>query len=103
MEEYSQNKLKNQNGKKNPINQKKTKNKNQIHNSNFKNKSTSNFDLHLNINTNNYLDNNNKKNSLLNKDYFDQLAGKPDSIDTLTQKLIYKNKEIIIDYFKKRL
>ena len=96
MEEYSQNKLKNQNGKKNPINQKKTKNKNQIHNSNFKNKSTSNFDLHLNINTNNYLDNNNKKNSLLNKDYFDQLAGKPDSIDTLTQKLIYKNKEIKI-------
>ena len=95
MEEYSQNKLKNQNGKKNPINQKKAKNKNQIHNSNFKNKSTSNFDLHLNINTNNYLDNN-KKNSLLNKDYFDQLAGKPDSIDTLTQKLIYKNKEIKI-------
>ena len=29
MEEYSQNKLKNQNGKKNPINKKKTKNKNQ--------------------------------------------------------------------------
>ena len=62
---------------------------------NFKNKSATNFDLHLNFNSGNNLENNTntiKKTSLLNKDYLEQLAGKPDSIDTLTQKLIYKNK-----------
>ena len=100
MEEYSLNKLKKQNGFKNILTSKSSKIKNQKHNSNlknFKNKSESNFDLHLNFNTGNNLENNgiiNKKQYLLNKDCLDQLAGKPDSVDILTQKLIYKNKEI---------
>ena len=102
MEEYSKNKLKKQSGYnnnqiQNAIN---SKNKFKLNNdTNFKNKSATNFDLHLNFNSGNILENNTntiKKSSLLNKDYLDQLAGKPDSIDTLTQKLIYKNKEIKI-------
>ena len=105
MEEYSENKLKKQpgyntnNNNNQQPNLKNSKNKIQLHNNNFKNKSASNFDLHLNFNSGNNLENNSntiKKSSLLNKDFLDQLAGKPDSIDTLTQKLIYKNKEIKI-------
>ena len=95
MEEYSLNKLKKQNGSKNFINPKNTKANTQLHNTNYKNKSTSNLDLRLHFNTGNNLENN-KQNSLLHKDYLDQLAVKPDSIDVLTQKLIYKNKEIKI-------
>ena len=102
MEEYSKNKLKKQSGYnnnqiQNAIN---SKNKFKLNNdNNIKNKSATNFDLHLNFNSGNNLENNTntiKKSSLLNKDYLDQLAGKPDSIDSLTQKLIYKNKEIKI-------
>ena len=99
MEEYSKNKLKKDNVYKNPSKNNNSKNKAQMHNNYYKNKSASNFDLHLNFNSGNNLENNintNKKASILNKDYLDQLAGKPDSIDTLTQKLIYKNKEIKI-------
>ena len=102
MEEYSKNKLKKQSGNNNNQiqNVKKSKNKFKLNfDNNFKNKSATNFDLHLNFNSGNNLENNTntiKKTSLLNKDYLDQLAGKPDSIDTLTQKLIYKNKEIKI-------
>ena len=102
MEEYSKNKLKKQSGNiNNQIqNVKNSKNKFKLnYDNNFKNKSATNFDLHLNFNSGNNLENNTntiKKSSLLNKDYLDQLAGKPDSIDTLTQKLIYKNKEIKI-------
>ena len=101
MEEYSKNKLKKQSGYNNNqlLNLKNSTNKSKFNDNNFKNKSTSNFDLHLNFNSGNNLENNSntiKKSSLLNKDYLDQLAGKPDSIDTLTQKLIYKNKEIKI-------
>ena len=99
MEEYSKNKLKKDNVYKNPSIINNSKNKGQMHNNNFKNKSASNFDLHLNFNSGNNLENNintNKKSSILNKDYLDQLAGRPDSIDSLTQKLIYKNKEIKI-------
>ena len=105
MEEYSKNKLKKQpgyntnNNNNQQPNLKNSKNKIQLHNNNFKNKSASNFDLHLNFNSGNNLENNSntiKKSSLLNKDFLDQLAGKPDSIDTLIQKLIYKNKEIKI-------
>ena len=102
MEEYSKNKLKKQSGNNNNQiqNVKKSKNKFKLnYDNNFKNKSATNFDLHLNFNSGNNLENNTntiKKSSLLNKDYLDQLAGKPDSIDTLTQKLIYKNKEIKI-------
>ena len=102
MEEYSKNKLKKQSGNNNNQiqNVKKSKNKFKLnYDNNFKNKSATNFDLHLNFNSGNNLENNTntiKKTSLLNKDYLDQLAGKPDSIDTLTQKLIYKNKEIKI-------
>ena len=101
MEEYSKNKLKKQSGYNNNqlLNLKNSMNKSKFNDNNFKNKSTSNFDLHLNFNSGNNLENNSntiKKSSLLNKDYLDQLAGKPDSIDTLTQKLIYKNKEIKI-------
>ena len=102
MEEYSKNKLKKQSGNiNNQIqNVKNSKNKFKLnYDNNFKNKSATNFDLHLNFNSGNNLENNTntiKKTSLLNKDYLDQLAGKPDSIDTLTQKLIYKNKEIKI-------
>ena len=101
MEEYSKNKLKKQSGYNNNqlLNLKNSTNKSKLNDNNFKNKSTSNFDLHLNFNSGNNLENNSntiKKSSLLNKDYLDQLAGKPDSIDTLTQKLIYKNKEIKI-------
>ena len=101
MEEYSKNKLKKQSGYSNNqlLNLKNSTNKSKFNDNNFKNKSTSNFDLHLNFNSGNNLENNSntiKKSSLLNKDYLDQLAGKPDSIDTLTQKLIYKNKEIKI-------
>jgi hypothetical protein len=105
MEEYSKNKLKKQpgyntnNNNNQQPNLKNSKNKIQLHNNNFKNKSASNFELHLNFNSGNNLENNSntiKKSSLLNKDFLDQLAGKPDSIDTLTQKLIYKNKEIKI-------
>ena len=101
MEEYSKNKLKKQPGYNNNqlLNLKNSTNKSKFNDNNFKNKSTSNFDLHLNFNSGNNLENNSntiKKSSLLNKDYLDQLAGKPDSIDTLTQKLIYKNKEIKI-------
>ena len=104
MEEYSKNKLKKQpgyntNNNNQQPNLKNSKNKIQLHNNNFKNKSASNFDLHLNFNSGNNLENNSntiKKSSLLNKDFLDQLAGKPDSIDTLTQKIIYKNKEIKI-------
>ena len=102
MEEYSKNKLKKQSGNNNNQiqNVKKSKNKFKLnYDNNFKNKSATNFDLHLNFNSGNNLENNTntiKKTSVLNKDYLDQLAGKPDSIDTLTQKLIYKNKEIKI-------
>ena len=102
MEEYSKNKLKKQSGNNNNQiqNVKKSKNKFKLNfDNNFKNKSATNFDLHLNFNSGNNLENNTntiKKSSLLNRDYLDQLAGKPDSIDTLTQKLIYKNKEIKI-------
>ena len=101
MEEYSKNKLKKQSGYNNNqlLNLKNSTNKSKLNDNNFKNKSTSNFDLHLNFNSGNNLENNSntiKKSSLLNKDYLEQLAGKPDSIDTLTQKLIYKNKEIKI-------
>ena len=102
MEEYSKNKLKKQSGYNNNQiqNANNSKNKFKLNNdTNFKNKSATNFDLHLNFNSGNNLENNTntiKKSSLLNKDYLDQLAGKPDSIDTLTQKLIYKNKEIKI-------
>ena len=102
MEEYSKNKLKKQSGNNNNQiqNVKNLKNKFKLnYDNNFKNKSATNFDLHLNFNSGNNLENNTntiKKSSLLNKDYLDQLAGKPDSIDTLTQKLIYKNKEIKI-------
>ena len=97
MEEYSMNKLKKKSGNKNIIPPKNTKINTQLHNTNFKNKSASNFDLYLNFNTGNNLENNinsNKYNSLLHKDRLDQLAVKPDSVDVLTQKLIYKNKEI---------
>ena len=102
MEEYSKNKLKKQSGNNNNQiqNVKNSKNKFKLnYDNNFKNKSATNFDLHLNFNSGNNLENNTntiKKSSLLNKDYLEQLAGKPDSIDTLTQKLIYKNKEIKI-------
>ena len=102
MEEYSKNKLKKQSGNNNNQiqNVKNSKNKFKLnYDNNFKNKSATNFDLHLNFNPGNNLENNTntiKKSSLLNKDYLEQLAGKPDSIDTLTQKLIYKNKEIKI-------
>ena len=102
MEEYSKNKLKKQSGNNNNQiqNVKNLKNKFKLnYDNNFKNKSATNFDLHLNFNSGNNLENNTntiKKSSLLNKDYLEQLAGKPDSIDTLTQKLIYKNKEIKI-------
>ena len=102
MEEYSKNKLKKQSGNNNNQiqNVKNSKNKFKLnYDNNFKNKSATNFDLHLNFNSGNNLENNTntiKKTSYLNKDYLDQLAGKPDSIDTLTQKLIYKNKEIKI-------
>ena len=100
MEEYSLNKLKKQNRYNNILNTKISKNNIQIHhNTNFKNKSSSNFDLHLNFNSGNNLENNsntNKRPLILNKDRLDQLAGKPDSIDVLTQKLIYKNREIKI-------
>ena len=102
MEEYSKNKLKKQSGNNNNQiqNVKNSKNKFKLnYDNNFKNKSATNLDLHLNFNSGNNLENNTntiKKTSLLNKDYLDQLAGKPDSIDTLTQKLIYKNKEIKI-------
>ena len=100
MEEDSLNKLKKQNRYNNILNTKISKNNIQIHhNTNFKNKSSSNFDLHLNFNSGNNLENNsntNKRPSILNKDRLDQLAGKPDSIDVLTQKLIYKNREIKI-------
>ena len=102
MEEYSKNKLKKQSGNNNNQiqNVKNSNNKFKLnYDNNFKNKSATNFDLHLNFNSGNNLENNTntiKKTSLLNKDYLDQLAGKPDSIDTLTQKLIYKNKEIKI-------
>ena len=99
MEEYSLNKLKKQNGFTNILNSKKTKNNAQTHNTNFKNKSASNFNLQLNFNAGNNLVNNtnmNKMPSILNKDCLDQLAGKPDSVDVLTKKLIYKNREIKI-------
>ena len=99
MEEYSLNKLKKQNGYKTSLNPKNTKYISQTYNSNFKNKSASNIDLHLNFNTGNNLEKNiisTKHSSILNKDRLDQLAAKPDSVDVLTQKLIYKNKEIKI-------
>ena len=99
MEEYSKNKLKKEKVYKNPSKNNNSKNKTQINNNYYKNTSASNFDPHLNFNNGNNLENNintNKKVSILNKDYLDQLAGKPGSIDTLTQKLIYKNKEIKI-------
>ena len=100
MEEYSLNKLKKQNGFNNILNSKTSKNNTQInHKTNFKNKSSSNFNLHLNFNTGNNFQNGfntNKKPSIINKDCLDQLAGKPDSVDVLTQKLIYKNREIKI-------
>ena len=100
MEEYSLNKLKKQNGFNNILNSKISKNNTQInHKTNFKNKSSSNFNLHLNFNTGNNFQNGfstNKKPSIINKDCLDQLAGKPDSVDVLTQKLIYKNREIKI-------
>ena len=99
MEEYSLNKLKKQNGYKTSLNPKNTKYISQTYNSNFKNKSASNIDLHLNFNTGNNTEKNiisTKHSSILNKDRLDQLAAKPDSVDVLTQKLIYKNKEIKI-------
>ena len=99
MEEYSLNKLKKQNGYKTSLNPKNTKYISQTYNSNFKNKSASNIDLHLNFNTGNNLEKNiisTKHSSILNKDRLDQLAAKPDSVDILTHKLIYKNKEIKI-------
>ena len=94
MEEYSLNKLKkaNQNNKK--INSKSITN----YHKNLKNKSESNLDkLQLNFysdNINNNLEKIANKSTIINKDYLDQLASKPDSVNNLTQKLIYKNKEI---------
>ena len=99
MEEYSLNKLKKQNAYNKILNSKQSIINLQAHNTNFKNKSASNFNLHLNFNTGNNLENNTnatKRPSILNKDCLDQLAGKPDSVDVLTQKLIYKNREIKI-------
>ena len=77
MEEYSLNKIK----------KKKMNNKS--------NKSMSNFGLEQNFLQNN-LENDNNKSAILNNDRIDQLAGKPNSIDSLTNKLILKNKEIKI-------
>ena len=74
MEEYSLNKIKKNNNNKN-------------------NKTMSNFNFDSNFNDNNIYDDNNKS-AILSKDRLDQLAGKPNSIDSLTQKLIIKNKEI---------
>ena len=79
MEEYSLNKIK----------KKKMNNKS--------NKSMSNFGLEQNFLQNN-LENDNNKSAILNNDRIDQLAGKPNSIDSLTNKLILKNKEIKILY-----
>ena len=73
MEEYSLNKIKKNNSNKN-------------------NKSAQNFGFDLNLNNNNYDDTN--KSAIINKDRLDQLASTPNSIDSLTQKLISKNKEI---------
>jgi chromosome segregation ATPase len=72
MEEYSLNKLK-QNNKSN-------------------NKSMSNFGFDPNL-KDNFHENNNKT-QILSKDRLDPLAGTPNSIDSLTQKLICRNKEI---------
>ena len=101
MEEYSLNKLK----KMNKINDYKTLNTQSnkkfisksitYHHKNFKNKSASNLDnIQLNFFNENNLENYPNKSTILNKDRLDQLASKPSSIDTLTQKIIYKNKEI---------
>ena len=84
MEEYSLNKI---------------KNNNKNHNNKMNNKSMTNFGVDLNLNhNNNYFDddNLNNKSEILSKDRYDQLAGVPNSIDALTQKLICKNKEIKI-------
>ena len=62
---------------------------------NKSNKSMSNFGLEQNFLQNN-LENDNNKSAILNNDRIDQLAGKPNSIDSLTNKLILKNKEIKI-------
>ena len=74
MEEYSLNKIKKNNNNKN-------------------NKTMSNFNFESNFNNNNFYEANNKS-AIISKDRLDQLAGKPNSIDSLTQKLICKNKEI---------
>ena len=90
MEEYSLNKIKNKNNKnyKNVINNNKNKKKN--------NNSLSNLgDINNNHNFN-YDDNYTNKSAILSKDRLDQLAGTPNSVDALTQKLILKNKEIKI-------
>ena len=77
MEEYSLNKIK----------------KNNNYNNNNKNKNLNpNFGLDLNFNENNLDDNN--KSAIFSNDRLDQLAGTPNSVDSLTQKLICKNKEI---------
>ena len=78
MEEYSLNKIK----------YKKT-------NNNKNNKSQTNFGFDFNYNKKK-IDEDNNKSVILNKDRLDQLAGKPNSIDELTNKLILKNKEIKI-------
>ena len=73
MEEYSLNKIKKNNNK--------------------SNKSMSNFGLDLNFNHNN-IDDDTNRSAIISKDRLDQLAGMPNSVDSLTQKLICKNKEI---------
>ena len=65
---------------------------NKIKKNNKSNKLKSNFGLDLNLNDNNLEDNN--KSAILSNERLDQLASTPNSVDTLTQKLIYKNKEI---------
>ena len=94
MEEYSLNKLKKANLNNKKINSKSITN----YHKNLKNKSESNLDkFQLNFysdNINNNLEKIANKSTIINKDYLDQLASKPDSVNNLTQKLIYKNKEI---------
>jgi hypothetical protein len=85
MEEYSLNKLKN--NKTNTYNNKNAK-------TNIKSKTNFGFDLNFDRNNNNIDDDITNKSAILSKDRYDQLAGTPNSVEQLTQKLICKNKEI---------
>jgi hypothetical protein len=85
MEEYSLNKLKN--NKTNTYNNKNAK-------TNIKSKTNFGFDLNFDRNNINIDDDITNKSAILSKDRYDQLAGTPNSVEQLTQKLICKNKEI---------